>query len=187
MKHSVKTILTSLAFFFLLSNTFAQMAVIEEIFNKAKQPNFSKDKSAQKYVNDHFDFNGMSKLILGAEIKKQPKKEIKWFTDQMEDILSKTIYKKSTDFLNKVRYEHEYAEQGKKKAEILTIVKKRGEETEVLTKLSNIGGTWKIVDLAIDDELWSENIGSQVRKKIKKSGWKGLKSTLTKRLKELDK
>lgn len=192
MKARVNIVLLSLTLLlfifniFNISNTFAQMEVIEEIFTKAKQPNFAKDKKAHEYVNDHFNFNTMSKLILGSEIKKQPKKEIKWFTDQMENILSKTIYKKSSDFLKKVKYEHEYVEQGKKKAEILTIVKKRGEETEIMTKLTKTKGIWKIVDLSIDDELWSENIGSQVRKKIKKNGWKGLKRTLTKRLKELD-
>ncbi len=185
--HCVKLIIASLTLIFATQNTLGQMAVIDEIFQKAKEKSFSTDKKAQRFVTDHFDFDAMAKLILGSEAKKQPKSEVKWFSNQIEQILSKTIYNKSTDFLNKVRFEHEYVEEGKKKSTILTIVKKRGEESEVMTKFENNNGVWKIVDLSIDDESWSENIRSQVHKSIKEKGWKGLKESLTKRLNELEK
>ena len=167
-------------------NSFSQIEVIDKIFQTAKKETFATDKKSQEYVSDHFDFETMAKLILGKEEKKQPKTEVTWFTDKIREIITKTIFKEATNFLKKVKFEHEYVDKSKTKSSILTIVKKRGEESEVITKLENRKGVWKIVDLSIDDESWTENIRTQVNNSIKEKGWKGLKDALIKRSNELN-
>lgn len=183
----VKILMTSFALLFTLGQTSAQIEVIDKIFQTANKDNFSTDKKSQDFVSDHFNFDKMSKLILGSELKKQSAKEVKWFTNQIKSIIRKTINKKATDFLRKVKFQHEYVEKGKSKSSILTIVSKRGEESEVITKMEKEGDLWKITDISIDDESWTENIRTQVHKSIKEKGWKGLKDSLKKRLDELEK
>lgn len=182
MKYIV-IIFTSLIFSYSSFATETPLEIIQIIFNKAMQKKFSKDVLAQKYVTDHFDFKLMSQKILK---KQQPnKKEFNWFQNQIKEIVTRTVYPKATDFLSEVKTEHEIVEKGKAKFSILTLVKKRGEESEVISYFEKVGSTWRIVDISIDDESWVQNIGDQVRRTIKKKKWSGLKKSLNKRLTDL--
>ena len=56
----------------------------------------------------------------------------------------------------------------------------------MVSRFKKVKNKWKIVDITIDDESWVENIQEQVHKTIKKKKWSGLKSSLSKRLKDLN-
>ncbi|MCB9060188.1 MAG: ABC transporter substrate-binding protein [Halobacteriovoraceae bacterium] len=192
-KNSFKSKLMSVVLIFFMFTTFplfcsenAEIQLVDKIFTLAKSSDFAKNKTSQEFVTSQFDFATMSKNILGAEFTKQNQKEIEWFNDHIKQIITKTIYPKATDFLKNVNVEHELISKKDKTFSVLTIVKKRGEESEVLSSFSNSSNAWKIIDISIDDESWTSNIKEQVKKKIDKEKWIGLKKSLTKRLEELN-
>jgi ABC-type transporter MlaC component len=76
-------------------------------------------------------------------------------------------------------------EKNGKGYDLLTIVSKRGEETEVLLTFMPFKKGWRIIDVAIDGESWVQNIQEQVFKTIKKDKWAGLKKSMNKRLSKL--
>lgn len=162
------------------------MQIIKSIFEKSNSDKFISDVEAQNFVTSQFDYGAMTKSILAAEVKKRSLDEIEWFKNQISAIVTKTVYPKVYEFLAKVTLSHQIYKKGDVEFSVLTIVKKRGEETEVIGLFRKINGLWKIVDITIDDESWVENIKEQVHKTIKKKNWSGLKAALVKRLDELN-
>ncbi len=163
------------------------LSIIQDIFTKAKSKSFRKNKSLQNEVSFYFDYQKMGLDILAELARKQSQKDIIWFQKTIKTIITKTVYPGTRKFLSKVEISHEISEQTKSKMQILTILTKRGEETEVLSYFRKRNAQWRIVNISIDDESWVENIQEQVHKTIKEKGWRELKKSLTKRLKELAK
>ena len=161
------------------------LPIIQDIFTKAKSQNFRKNKKLQNQVSYYFDYEKMGLDILDQFAIKRNKKDVSWFQNIIKDIITKTVYPEAQDFLSKVKISHEISEQSKNSIQVLTLITKRGEETEVLSFFKKLKGKWRIVNISIDDESWVENIQTQVHKTIKEKGWTGLKKSLSKRLKEL--
>lgn len=159
--------------------------IINEIFTITKNPKIESDESLQTKVNSYFSYSLMTKIILKNQLKKRSQKEIKWFQDTIEEIITKSVYPEAPSFFKNVTIEHEAPEKNKKLITILTIVTKRDEETEVQSTFTKIENSWKIIDISIDDESWTENIKEQVDKNIQQKGWSGLKNAMNKRLKEI--
>ncbi len=160
---------------------------MEEIFKLLARPTFAKDNKAQNQVTNTFDFMQMSRQILGPEAKKQGAAEVEWFAKTLQKIVTKTVYPEAYDFLKGVKFSYEDVEKSGKGYSLLAIVNKRGEETEVLITFAKSAKGWKVVDVAIDDESWVENIRDQVLRTIKKEGWSGLKRSMNRRLAKLNK
>lgn len=190
MKKKILSIVALLAVSFSFETLAAKeqvkpLPIIEDIFTTAKNPEFKKNKKLQNKVSFYFDYEKMGLDILDQFAKKQSKKDVSWFQKTIKDIITKTVYPEAREFLSKVEISHEISEQTKNSIEVLTVIKKRGEETEVLSYFKKLKGKWRIINISIDDESWVENIQEQVHKTIKEKGWGGLKKSLTKRLNEL--
>ena len=161
--------------------------IVKKIFQLAKDKELKSSKKQQLKIEEMFNFRVMSKDILGKTSLKQSPKEVDWFHQTIKGIITKTIYPKAPNFLNEVKIEYKNIEKNNYRATVYSIVKSKGEETEVNYNLKLINNNWKVVNVIIDDESWVENISEKVETVIKKKKWKGLKKLLTKKLKELKK
>lgn len=161
--------------------------IVKKIFQLAKDKELKDSKKHQLQIEQMFNFKVMSKDILGENSRKQSPKEVDWFHRTIKGIITKTIYPKAPSFLNEVKIEYRNIEKSDSRATVYSIVKSKGEETEVNYNLKLINNNWKVVNVVIDDESWVENISEKVEIVLKKKKWQGLKKLLTKKLKELKK
>ena len=159
--------------------------IVKEIFHLAQDGQIKKNKDYQLKIEKMFNFEAMSQDILGKDYLKYGKKEFNWFHKTIKGIITKTVYPKAPKFLKQVTVEYENIEKVGKSTVVFSIVKSKGEETEVNYNLKFIDNDWKVINITIDDESWVENISEKVQSVIKKKKWKGLKNLLTKKLKEL--
>jgi len=160
--------------------------VVKEIFDLAMKKEIVKNKSSQQIINNKIAFEEMSQNILGTYVNKISKTEFQWFQKTITGIITKTVYPEAPSFLDKVKITYQTPLKLKDKITINSQVKKRGEEIDVQYILKKIGKSWKVVDIAIDFESWTESISEQVFSVIKKENWSGLKEKLNKKLMELD-
>tara|TARA_Y100001954_G_scaffold69434_1_gene75993 strand:+ start:34292 stop:34936 length:645 start_codon:yes stop_codon:yes gene_type:complete len=186
------TLIKILIAFLLVSKGQASLSVepeeiVKKIFQLAKDKELKSSKKQQLKIEEMFNFKVMSNDILGKNSLKQSPKEVDWFHQTIKGIITKTIYPKAPNFLNEVKIEYKNIEKNNYRATVYSIVKSKGEETEVDYNLKLINNNWKVVNVIIDDESWVENISEKVETVIKKKKWKGLKKLLTKKLKELKK
>ena len=186
------TLIKILIAFLLVSKGQASLSVepeeiVKKIFQLAKDKELKSSKKQQLKIEEMFNFKVMSNDILGKNSLKQSPKEVDWFHQTIKGIITKTIYPKAPNFLNEVKIEYKNIEKNNYRATVYSIVKSKGEETEVNYNLKLINNNWKVVNVIIDDESWVENISEKVETVIKKKKWKGLKKLLTKKLKELKK
>lgn len=186
------TLIKILITFLLVSKGQASLSVepeeiVKKIFQLAKDKELKDSKKHQLQIEQMFNFKVMSKDILGENSRKQSPKEVDWFHRTIKGIITKTIYPKAPSFLNEVKIEYRNIEKSDSRATVYSIVKSKGEETEVNYNLKLINNNWKVVNVVIDDESWVENISEKVEIVLKKKKWQGLKKLLTKKLKELKK
>jgi len=187
-------LILALSLFTSLSFASTSREIVEEIFSKAAKPEIKKDARLQTELNNLVDYAHMAKEVLGAEFKKQKPQDIQWFEKMLKDIISLSVYPAAPDFLGKVNIVYKESpkenskgnpkenKEEKDQSAISSIVKHKGEETEVNYRLHKQGENWKVYDVALDGESWTENIRTEVQKILKKEGWGGLKKRLIKRL-----
>lgn len=159
--------------------------VVEEIFSKAGQSEISSSLDKQKEVSAMVDFSALAKSALGKEAKGVPPKELEWFQQTLQEIITRTVYPKAPDFLKGVQIVYDKVEEKKGFAFVKSTVQNKADLTEVEYKLSKAKESWKVVDVSISGLSWVESIHDQVKDVLKKKKWKGLKDAMTKRLNEL--
>lgn len=169
-------------------NIYAQsrpIDVVKNIFEKAKNHKIIKNKKSQAQINKHINFHLMAKNALGSKFKTISQAEFNWFKKTLQAIIIKTVYPEAPKFLKNVQIDYEDVEVEKNKATVLSVVSKKGEETEVNYVLTKIKSRWIVMDISLDDDSWVESIRDQVIKTINKNKWSGLKTKLQNRLNEL--
>ena len=161
-------------------------AVIEDIFAKARQVSVSHDVKLQQSINTHVDFEKMAKAAMGAQYDKLSPADQKWFISTLRQIVTKTVYPEAPDFLKNVSISYRKTQDQGRKAKVRSVVKKRGEETDVAYQLEKSASGWKVVDISIDDESWVETIHDEVSDILQTEKWAGLKKHMQKRLAKLN-
>ena len=106
--HMKKTLLSLgfLALTLIISNVNAATTpeeLIKDIFAKAAKENLLTNSKAREDVEDHIDFEEMSKSILAAEYSKRSAAEIKWFEVTIKDIITRSVYPSAPKFLENVK------------------------------------------------------------------------------------
>ena len=134
------------------------LPIIQDIFSTAKSKAFKKDKKLQRKVSFYFNYDKMGTSILAQYATKNNLSDVNWFKKTIKGIITRTVYPEAREFLSKVSISHEIAEKSKSSIQVLTLLKKRGEETEVLSDFIKEQGKWRIINISIDDESWVENI-----------------------------
>lgn len=169
----------------LYSKEVGPKAVVEIIFKKAQQKDIATDAKKQAALNKYINFTTMGVSILGKNKKPLSREQINWFNKTLKSIITRTVYPLAPKFFKDVKVTYEGVEVTKQNTVVKSVVFSKGEETEVAYYLKKFQKEWKIVDIAIDDESWTEGINEQVNRTIKSEKWAGVKKRLTKRLKEL--
>lgn len=159
--------------------------VVQEIFEKAGKKQVITSLGLQKEINENVDFKKMAQSVLGKEHDKQSSAEREWFEQTLKEIITRTIYPEAPKFLNKVKIKYKRVKQRGKSARVSSIVRNRGETTEVDYDLQLEDGVWKVVDIAIDGESWVDSISEQVHRTLQKRKWNGLRERLSKKLDSL--
>lgn len=160
--------------------------VVEEIFAKSSATEIATNADKQKEVNDLVDFTALAKSALGRSSKGVSAKEVAWFKQTLQEIITRTVFPKAPDFLNGVQITYDSVEEKGNSATVKSTVQNKADLTEVNYKLSkNKEGQWKVVDVSISGISWVDSINDQVRDVVKKKRWKGLKDAMNKRLDEI--
>ncbi|HLE10361.1 MAG: hypothetical protein A2504_04310 [Bdellovibrionales bacterium RIFOXYD12_FULL_39_22] len=178
------------AFFLPLSiqaNSAGPKSIVEAIFDKSKNTTITSDTNAQAEVNKLVNFNVMAHNALGNKLSTLSKEQVDWFSKTLKEIITKTVYPEAPAFLREVKITYEGIKEKGDKATVNSIVRKRGEETEVSYHLMKFSNTWQVIDISLDGDSWTDSIKDQVINSLNKNGWTGLKDKLSKRLDELNK
>lgn len=162
--------------------------VIETIFATAQKGNPLENKESIALLDELFNYNQLAQNILGKGIPNLKAQDVAWFQKTIREIITKTVYPKSTDFLKNVKITYRKTQQDGNKAKVASVVQSKGEETDVVYILEKTNEErWRVVDVSIDDESWVKTINEKMMKSYKEKGWKGVKDLLNKRLSELQK
>lgn len=162
--------------------------VIETIFATAQKGNPLESKDSTALLDQLFNYNQLALNILGKGIPNLGAADVSWFQKTIKEIITKTVYPKSTDFLKNVKITYRKTQMENSKAKVSSVVQSKGEETDVVYILEKTSDEkWRVVDVAIDDESWVKTINEKMMKSYKEKGWKGVKDLLNKRLAELKK
>lgn len=159
--------------------------VVEDIFSKAGQSEISSSQEKQKEVSAMVDFSALAKSALGKDAKGVAPKELEWFQQTLQEIITRTVYPKAPDFLKGVQIAYDKVEEKKNFAFVKSTVQNKADLTEVEYKLAKTKDNWRVVDVSISGLSWVESIHDQVKDVLKKKKWKGLKEAMNKRLNEL--
>lgn len=166
-------------------NTVVPEALIKEVFSLAQKENPMNNPKTKEAIDSKFDFKQMSLDILGSESKKRSAAELKWFEDNIKEIITGTVYPKAPEFLQNVKITYKKTLIDGNKATVSSTVSKKGETTDVAYTLLKNGSDWKVVDVSIDEESWVKTINEKIVRSIKEKGWNGVKDLLLKRVKAL--
>lgn len=159
--------------------------VVEKIFSHASSAEFATDANKQGEIDAMVDFPKLASLALGKEAKKLSSSEVKWFQSTLKEIITLTVYPKSSEFLTGVNISYEEPKVEGAKAWIKSSVQKKSDITEVEYELAKIDGIWRVVDVSISGLSWVDSIQEQIRNVVKKKKWKGVKDAMNKRLEDL--
>ncbi len=180
------TILSLLFTLPILAAITSPQEVVKDIFAKASLPEVAVDHSKQSEINSLVDFDALAKAALGKEAKALPAKEVQWFRQTLQEIITRTVYPKAPDFLKDVKITYDSVQEKAGKAVVISSVQNKADLTDVVYRMQkNKDGVWKVVDVSISGLSWVESIQDQVRDVIKKKKWQGLKDAMNKRLNEL--
>jgi ABC-type transporter MlaC component len=108
-----------LAILFLPALAFASpQKVVEDIFSKAGQVEVTTSADRQNEITSMVDFSALAKSALGKEAKGVAPKEVEWFQQTLQEIITRTVYPKAPDFLKDVKIAYDKVEE-KKDIEII--------------------------------------------------------------------
>ena len=160
-------------------------AVVETIFSGAAKQSVAKNTQLQEEINRNIDFSQMARQALGQAAASRSPAELAWFDTTLKEIITRTVYPEAPRFLNAVKISYRDVKLDGGKAKVASVVRQKGESTDVDYSLRETPEGWRVVDVAIDGESWGETISEQVRKTLEKRSWAGLKEKLSKRLASL--
>jgi ABC-type transporter MlaC component len=160
-------------------------ALVEFIFEKAADKNVANDVSRQSEINQNISFSTMARQALGAEATKRSEAELAWFDRTLTEIITRTVYPEAPKFLKSVKVSYREVKVDGENARVSSVVRNKGESTDVDYRLKQVAGAWRVVDIAIDGESWTQTIAEQVKKTLEKNKWAGLETRLNQRLNEL--
>lgn len=170
-----------------LADEVKPQTLIENLFSTAKKDNTLSDPKLKNELDAGFDFRQMSLSILGDEAAKRSAADLKWFETSIKEIITKTVYPKAPEFLRGVKITYRDTLIDDNKAIVPSTVSKKGEKTDVSYTMIKSGTTWKVIDVAIDEESWVKTINDKIKKSLKEKGWAGVKDLINNRVKALNK
>lgn len=145
-----------------------------------------KIEKIEKKLKETIDTSSIAEEAISPWIKKVSRQKVEEYRSLFEDIFLKSSLKKILkQKADKVKYRSTSCSSNKK-CEVRTVLRYKGEETEIVyfLKLSKMN-KWKVYDISIDGIKLTENYRKQFSKIIKEKGFDELINKLKKKLKGL--
>jgi len=143
------------------------------------------DAKVRQAIVESFDFHEHSRISLGKHWKKRSTAEQEDFVSVMRDWTQNRAVKKLLKRSEQTIYEDEEL-IGSSKALVKTVVKYKGTRTYVEYKMKLSDGNWRIYDMIIDGASVALANRNAFYKKIKKTSYQDLVSTLREKTLETD-
>ena len=134
-------------------------------------------------INGFIDFRELSRLALGKHWKARTEQEKKDFTNVFQQLIRNSSVKK-LEIYKADRIEYEAPKISGKIAKVNTIAYKGRKQVEVLYKMHQVGGGWKVFDMEIDGVSTALNYRGSFYKQIAKTSYKEMYDKLVARLAE---
>ena len=142
------------------------------------EPTPAQRKKLEAIVTKAVDLEGMAKAALGDTWNQTPPAKRKQFLDAFVGRFRKATGEQLDQYRStEVKYFPERKED--EDTIVPTEVTVKGEPTHIDYRMRNEAGTWRIVDIVVDDVSTVENYRSSFNRIIKKEGMDGLISRLS--------
>jgi phospholipid transport system substrate-binding protein len=159
-----------------------------EVLQDKQMSQASRQRKVLKIVADQFDFSDMARSSLGYNWKKlspaQQDEFVPLFTAFMEDAY---LNKVGTYSGQRVEYLGETS-TGANSEEVKTIVRPADSSSQPIRinyMLKQVGGDWKVYDVAVDDISITANYRNQFNRVINERGFGGLMSAMREKQEQL--
>jgi phospholipid transport system substrate-binding protein len=134
-------------------------------------------------INASIDFQELSRLALGKYWTERTEQEKRDFVNVFQKLIRNSSVKK-LEVYKADRIVYEEPEITGDKAYITTIAHKKNKQVEVLYKMHNVDGEWKVFDMEIDGVSTARNYRESFYKQIAKSSYQEMYDKLAKKLEE---
>lgn len=134
-------------------------------------------------INGLMDFRKLSQLALGKYWDDRTEQEKSEFVDTFEQLIRNSSVKK-LEIYKADRMEYLQPEINGEKAKVTTIAHKERKQVEIVYKMHQVNGEWKVYDMEIDGLSTARNYRDSFYKQIAKSSYEEMYEKLQNRLKE---
>ncbi len=167
-----------------LSATDAMKTTINEVLRLLRDKNIDDKKrvsALEKAVVQRFDYNEISRRVLGAEWNKLDDRQKNEFVDLFQTFLSAVYAGKVKEYAGQdVEYKGERTQDNY--AEVRTKVFLKSAEIPMDYRLIKKDGEWRVYDVVVDNISLVNNYRGQFKSIISKDGYQGLLNQLRKKI-----
>ncbi len=162
----------------------ARNNTIKEIIDSAGETIDDQTREKLKdIINELIDFRELSRLALGKYWKERTEKEKEEFTTVFRDLIRNSSVKKLEVYrADQIKYDDPLIDDDK--ATVTTKAYKGRKNVEIVYKMHQVGGEWKIYDMIIDGMSTAQNYRGSFYKQIAKTSYQEMYDKLVKRLSE---
>lgn len=144
------------------------------------------NKQFHRDVSRFIDFETLGSYSMPKKWKKKywSGSEKKKFLSLLQELIEEIVYPKGKDFFSEVKSEYSkpsYSEDGKT-ASVFCTVPVKNKKAEIQYKLIKKGGTWKIYDVNLEGEWWTDSFKSQFNHIITTKSYPDLIQAMQKKL-----
>jgi phospholipid transport system substrate-binding protein len=162
-------------------------SVLAVLRNKT-MPAAERKAKVESIAYANFDFDTISKLVLARNWSKLSAKQQGDFVVEFKKHLSATYWKTLEDYRDEqVLVEGARAEKGGDVTVMSTIKSERSEPIRIDYRMRNAAGSWKVIDVIIENVSLVQNFRSQTQELISQAGIDGLIDALRKKNAEREK
>jgi phospholipid transport system substrate-binding protein len=157
---------------------------VEEILESAGDTiNDATRDELKDVINSIIDFRELSRIALGKYWDDRSDQEKNDFVDVFEQLIRNSSVKK-LEVYKADRIEYDDAELRSQRAFVRTRAYKNKKEVEVLYKMHEVDGEWKVYDLEIDGLSTARNYRDSFYKQISKTSYREMYEKLLAKLEE---
>ncbi len=147
----------------------------------------AKGAAARKQVEDGVNWDHVAQICLGgpAAWKKQSASNRNQFSKLLKDIISLTAYSRMSTFWEDTKYSIDKVKVTGSTGIVSAKFSADDEEYVLDYYFEKQGGNWKIFDLSVDEDKYSDNITQQIKAFLKENNFATLLQRLEKRRADL--
>lgn len=147
-----------------------------------------------RQISNTIDFDKLSNIAMPLKWRKKYWKgkpgDYKLFIELLQDLIEEIVYPRAKDFYseNKIRYLAPRYLENESIAEVPTVVELKGDpdkRVDLIFRLVKKGSVWKIYDVSLEGEWWTDNFKGQFNHIITTKSYNELIEKMKKKLKNV--